>query len=187
MRDDFVVSDSELESGEMKKNDGHPNTGVNSKKDEFTPRPCYLISDWCTSGDLNPMVTVAVQLPSGTDTNDIIAKVSDDGLSLLLTLTWSSVLCDMSVLHKKFMNKDFPLCHPKVVGFENCLKQLRSRVNKPVVTTTEIKLPKKVIPQLCEQHFLYYRQEEVKILYINLTGVAEQYGHTNKRMRFELL
>ena len=85
-------------------------------------KPIYLIGEWEDRRE-EQRVTVAVLMPSGSFENlrDHDLKVSDDGMSLQLTVTWTRSMTDLNFLHKSEIDSDPKIFehHPGVFGFSS--------------------------------------------------------------------
>ena len=84
-------------------------------------------------------------MPSGSfeSLRDYDLKVSDDNMSLELTVTWLRVITDLNYLHKCEMDFD-PMKfeqYIRVLSFRPFLRELRSKADQKITCSYNIFLP----------------------------------------------
>lgn len=113
------------------------------------------------------------------------------GNILELTVMWPLPLMDPKVMHRKWLTCDtkdgFESYHPKVVGFQQALKQLRSRMSQIVESVAKISLPFPVQTHIDSKHNLNWKGTTVRMVYIELKAVVEEYAHVKDSESFEIV
>ena len=107
-------------------------------------KPIYIIGEWEDQRE-EQRVTVAILKPSGSfeTTRDHDLRVSDDGLSLELSVTWPQSMTDLNFLHRSkidFDSKQFEQ-HLRVLSFRPYLRKLRTKADDKINSTCKIPLP----------------------------------------------
>lgn len=137
---------------------------------DCTFAPLYLISQWQEPGTTTARLTVAIILPSVIGADDFKLRVIEDGDILELTVDWPRPLVGISFMHKKWMllsdsgKSSFTNYHPKFLGFEGTLRQLRSNMNDNVTSVARIPLPISVQTQIKDLHNIAWKDDRSCVL-----------------------
>ena len=82
-------------------------------------------------------MTTAIVLLSGIGADESLFHVLEGGKTLELTVAWQRALLDTFIMHKKWLLDEnvgrigsIEKYHPKVVGFEEALQDLRTRFDE---------------------------------------------------------
>lgn len=131
-------------------------------------------------------LNVAILLPTGVAPTDYTSRIADDGSSIELTVTLPEAFTNPLELHKKWIvtNPTFQTYHPKVVGFENALKDMRESVTSSVRAKARIQLPFQVQAHIFASHNLGFKDDS-RILYLELKALEESYSVVAKSGSFE--
>lgn len=122
-------------------------------------------------------IKVSILLPSGVGGGTWSIRVSEDGLHLILTVTWPKPLVNVRVLHKKCLDADkMTTYHPCITGFEESLKNMRKHMNENIVSTSRIGLPERAETHIYAQHNLRFKEYGTDILYVSLKSLCRLYG-----------
>lgn len=83
--------------------------------------------------------------------------MSDDGLHLVISVTWTKPLCDVAVMHKMWLESgEMELFHPCIAGFEHALHRMRERVAVRFESSCKVPLPFQVDSQVYEKSNMCY-------------------------------
>lgn len=166
-------------------------TEDDTKLNDLTFKPLHLISVWKEPHTMTKRITVAILLPSGVEAGEFAVRVMEGGKSLELSVVWPLPLMEPKTMHKKWLDLDnqsgFASYHPKVVGFQQALKQLRSRSSQEVESVAIIALPFAVQTHIESKYNLCWKGTTVRMVYIDLKAVMEQYAHINDNESFEVV
>lgn len=137
-----------------------PTNGLDSKPSAITPNvgifkdaipaaiqlvfmPIYLLAVW-RNAELQEMVSVAIHLPSGLISPEFSkVRVSDDQLSLILTVKWPRMISSVNALHKYWNQQDpnaLPSFHPRILAFHAAFNMIRDKENDDLFSTATIPL-----------------------------------------------
>jgi hypothetical protein len=105
--------------------------------------PIHAIAEYKNS-DMQEMVSVAILLPSGVNTPDASkVKVSEDQLSLNVTIKWPAMISNVTKLHliwNQVNAASFPPFHPRIQAFDYFFSNLRQRENDDLFSMGTIPL-----------------------------------------------
>lgn len=167
--------------------------GSASLKENVLPtsfHPLHLISTWTEPDSTNQCVTVAVVLPSGVGSGGFSVRVLENGRELELVVRMPKQLQDMKLLHRKWLRSTrydrMEPYHPKIVGFQNALKELRQHTEDFVESTARIALPISVQTHIFAKYNMSWRDDTTKLLYLDLKAPVENYGILQDDNSFEL-
>lgn len=153
--------------------------------------PLHLISVWQEPGTMTKCLSVAILLPSGIGEGDFAWRVIGEGHVLEISVIWPPPLQQPEIMHKKWLNKDnregFEMYHPKVVGFQLALKQLRKRNSDMVESVARIMLPFPVQAHVRSHHNMAWVESSVRMVYLDLMAVVDEYAHENNKEAFEVV
>jgi len=157
---------------EIRDNDvDSPSTELLSDHHDF--KPLHLVSVWREPETLARRISVAIILPSGIDKRGFSIRVSNDGGYLELTVTWPTPLVRVETMHKKWLvsegEDDFEKYHPKVMGFDMPLQNLRKRTSDSVKSVARIPLHFLVQSQM-ENYNLAWKDNTARMVYVDLRG-----------------
>lgn len=112
----------------------------------------YLILEWQEPHTTVDWLTIAIVLPSGIGSGDFKVRIVEDGDVVELTFKWPPPVTDVQFLHKKWLEltnaskdttveasaatisaNDFSSHHPKILGFEKALRDLRGNRSDNVI------------------------------------------------------
>lgn len=148
-----------------------------------TFKPIYIVGELEDQRE-EQRVTVAILMPSGSFENhrDHDLKVSDDGMSLELCVTWPRSMTDLSFLHKSEIDLDPKTFeyHPRVLSYRPYLRKLRSKADHKVTSTCAIPLPIQVkrdiaLVRKCSRLFGWHGAGQ-KVLYVTLEAPDKDYA-----------
>lgn len=163
--------------------------GVELTSGSLNFKPLYLLSRWVEPGTMTNRVTAAILLPSGVGSEDFFVRVVDGGEYLELTVVWPPALIDLTVMNKKWLIPNaaggFQLYHPKMIGFEMALKELRSRSSDLVESVARIPLPFPVQSHIDASYNLAWKDSEAKMVYVDLKAFIEDYSVQKNKKSFE--
>lgn len=135
--------------------------------------------------------TIAILLPSGVGAGDFTVRVVEGGNQLELTVFCPPALIDLRVMHRKWLlpgsRAGFQVYHPKFIGFETALKNLRSRNIDKIESTAFIALPFQVQSHLESKFNLAWSDNNSKMLYVDLKAFIEVYAVAKDDEEFELV
>ncbi len=167
-----------------------PNLEVTGKGINFDP--IYLIDTWKEPVTKTKRITVAANLPSGVNKSDPTLCVTEDGMTLEITVTWPDPKINLEVLHQKSLQlsqedstRTFTMYHPAVLSLEDALNRKRPRANANVISTGNIPLSFPVQMQIDQKSNLHFKASAAKIVYIELKGISESYATVNDGDEFE--
>lgn len=119
-------------------------------------QPSFLFSDRVEPLRTARRLTVAILFPSGVTTAQFSIRVSEDGNSILLTVTWPERLMDLEHLHRRSLKSEssdrIEMDHAKMIGFGHFLRSYRTRKIDGVESTTKIFLPLQLQSHLSKKH-----------------------------------
>lgn len=136
-------------------------------------------------------ITIAVTLTAGVPLASLSARIVEDGKVLQLTIKWPDALLDPLRLCRKWLQSKGPEAmtpyHPEIVGFQRCLKTLRSGWKDSVQSTTRIVLPFAVEKLIDMQKAISFADgTKEKLLYIRLRQSIDEYAADQRRpLEFE--
>ena len=150
--------------------------------DLTTFKPIYIIGEWEDERE-ERRVTVAILMPSGSfeTPRDHDFKVSDDGMSLDLTVVWPRSMTDMFFLHKSEIDQDCKTYehHPRLLSFRPYLRRLRSKADQKINSTCAIPLPTQVKPDIAlarrRRKLFVWLNTGQKVLYVTLEALEQDY------------
>lgn len=132
-------------------------------------------------------ISVAIILPSGVGPGNFKVQVAEAGDCIDLTVTWPDVLTDARLLHKKWLVTDeISDVHPKILGFEASLKRMRKSCDDNVFSKARIGLPITVESHI-EKFNIGWRDNDTRVLYLDLKALAEDYGTQNDTTTLEIV
>ena len=92
-------------------------------------------------------------------------------------------------MHRKWLESDGPdrllSNHPKYIGFEGALKKLGGKSSDSVESVARFPLPFAVETHMDGKHNMSFRGNTMKMLYLDLKAVAEEYAVVNDFEDFE--
>lgn len=95
----------------------------------------------------------------------------------------------MKLLHRKWLEADgeghLEPYHPKILGFEASLKELRSRTSETVKSTARIPFPLMMQTTEVGRSRLQLRGSSTRLLYVDLRAAVEHYAITEDHDVFE--
>ena len=93
------------------------------------------------------------------------------------TCVWPKEVTNVDLLHRKWLNSngDHRIYeeHPKLVGFEKFLKNLRRHANSSVESTCRIPLPFQVESHIYDRHNIQFLESNTRLAYIYRTSRCE--------------
>lgn len=171
--------------------DGEGADGAELMLGDLDFKPLYVLSVWTEPRTTTKCITLAIVLPSGVGSGKFSCRVVDGGEYVELTVMWPNPLIDIETMHRKWIQADsqtdFKLYHPKVIGFQNALKQLRIRSSDIIESTARIPLPFVVQTHIYGKYNLAWRDSTTRMVYLDLKGVVEEYAVLNDAESFEIL
>ena len=120
-------------------------------------------------------------------------RVTEDGKCVELTVLWPRPLVDMELVRKKWLSQDalagekFERYHPKCVGFEASLKELRARASEDIESVARISLPFAVQTRIDSKSNLGWINDPTRIVCIDLKADVDLYATAHDENAFELL
>lgn len=149
-------------------------------------KPLYLISSWRETFTTRQCLSAAILLPSGIDTYKI--RVVDDGMMLQLTVTWPKAMTDIRMLHHYWLvlqnSNTISEQHPKIGGFEECLRKRRPTMDDDVLSVANIPLPCAVETTI-EEEPLWWEDSGVRIVYVDMKSALDAYSSAQPTKRFK--
>ena len=153
--------------------------------------PLYLQSVWKERKSATKRLTLAILLPSEIISGEFSLRVADGGEYLELTIEWPKPLVDPDTMHRKWLCSDgddrMRDHHPKLNGFEEALKSLRSRMTELIESTARIPLPFPVQTHFESKRNLLFQECGVRMLYVDLKAFVEDYAVVNDEESFEVV
>ena len=151
--------------------------------DLTTSKPIYIVGEWEDERE-ERRITVAILMPSGSFETpwDHDFKVSDDGMSLDLTVVWTRSMTDMFFLHKSEIDQDRKTYehHPRVLSFRPYLPRLRSKADQKITSTCAIPLPIQVKSDIAlarrRRKLFGWHDTGQKVLYVTLEAPDQDYA-----------
>lgn len=157
----------------------------------LTFRPVYIISEWEEPHTLVKRITIAVTLTCGVPLTSFAARVVEDGKVLQLTITWPEALLNPQRLCRKWLQSkgsdSMTPYHPEILGFQRCLKSLRSGWKDSIQSTSRIVLPFIVEKLIDLQKAISFGDgTNEKVVYIRLRQSIDEYAADQRRpLEFE--
>ena len=135
-------------------------------------------------------VSLAIVLPSGVEYGGFFARVVEGGEFVELKVCLSGPMVNLEYLNKNWVvssedNQRIEPYHPKIIGFQNSLKDLRWAAADNVESTGRIPLPFSVQTHIEEKFNLAWRDLTVRILYLRLKATIESYAIVKDSDAFE--
>jgi len=132
-------------------------------------------------------ITVVILLPSGVgkERGMLSFQVPSSGLQVKLTIKWPRPMTCPKVMHRsKLREGNFEGTHPSILGFEDAQRMLPSRFKGSVRSVTFIPLPSMVDSHVAEDEKKWFKDFDVRILYIQLKGIMQSYAVDNDNASF---
>ena len=152
-------------------------------------KPLYIVSAWKEPGSMTYCVSVAVCLPSGVGRGDYSFRVVEEGAFLEVSVTWPADLTNVLLLRRKWLATEgsggLERYHPKILGFESALKDLRKKSSDDVVSTTRIPLPFPVQAGIFAKSNLGWNCNDSMVFYADLKAAVDDYAVVNDDEAFE--
>lgn len=153
--------------------------------------PIHMISNWVEPNTTRKCVSVAILLPSGVGPGNFSVRVIEGGRELEVCIRWPEAFSDLEVLHKKWIRSQesdhIEVYHPKLIGFENCLKQLREKSSHSIESHARIALPIVVDTHIYGKYNLGWKDNSSRVVYVDLKAYEENYAVQHDEDSFELL
>lgn len=159
----------------------------------FTPI-AFLSEPWRNPGTATQMITLTIQLPSGT--KSFYSRIVDDGDFVELKVQWASAMVDVDVLHRKWLqpkqksnlgsSSAIQRYHPKILAIESALKTFREHSTSTICSYARIQLPFCVQPEPTK-HNLSFSDESTLIHQIDMTAFTDDYDVKEDTPNFEIV
>lgn len=190
MSTDDQVSPKKIKLDEEDLQEINPDDSSAKTPTPNTFHPLHLLSVWQEPGTTAKRLAVAILLPSGVGAGDFTVRVIEDGDVLEISVDWPKPLVEISFMHKKWLLMDdsrFTDFHPKYLGFEVSLRGLRENINDKVTSTARIGLPFSVQSHIDSKHNLAYKDNNSRLVYVDLKAADESYALLNDISEFEFV
>lgn len=147
------------------------------------------MSTWKEPGTTTKRIKVATVFPSGVGEGYFKVRVSDDSDALEIVVDWPRPLVDIHFLDKKWLHQDtsYTDFHPKFLGFETALCNVRNNVYNTVTSTARVGLPFTVQSRIISSAILTYKESSTHMLYIDLRAIVENYATFKNTSSFEVI
>lgn len=151
----------------------------------------FIMSDWKEPRTQVPRLSVAVLLPSGAKPSSVTCRIVDSGQVLQISLHLPDEMVIMEKLHRLWINHNDPNLkienyHPKIIGFEESLKELRSHHSERVEQFMRIQLPFSVETSIHKITNLGWVNSKAVVLYCDLKSNVDNYGSRRGTTEIEL-
>lgn len=145
------------------------------------------MSEWQEPRTTTMRLSFAIVLPSGI--TGFKVRVIEEGDCLELTVDWPKPLTDINMMHRKWLVNDseFTDVHPKILGFEAALKNLRENCTESVHSTAQIGLPFSVESHIDGKYNIGWREDSTRMLYVDLKATVDEYAAVNDLDEFEIV
>lgn len=151
--------------------------GAKRDSDEGQFRPFYMLSVWTEPQTTAQRISADIVLPTGVGADDYTLQVGQAGRSLIMRCIWPATFTDISTLHRKWLSRDgtgsMEVYHPKILGFEAPLKDLRDKNSDSVESCSKIPLPLPVESHIYGQYNLGFREDTTRVVYVYLRAFVD--------------
>lgn len=139
---------------------------------------------------MNHRVTVAFVLPSGVEAGEFSVRIVEGGHFLEYTVKCLAPLVDLEVIHKKWLldpSCEYQTYHPEFNGFIESVKPLRAPSTDWIEYSTRIYLPFDVENHIYHKINLVWCDNTVKMIYVCLKAVVQNYTVLKDKESFDIL
>ena len=148
------------------------------------------MSLWQEPGTTTKRITVAIILPSGVGSGDFRVRIIESGDVLEMVIYWLKPLTDIHYMHKKWLSdqdSSFSDFHPKFLGFESALRDMREDTYSKVSSTARIGLPFTVQSHIVSISNICFSNDGSNMTYIDLRAIVEEYATLKNTNSFEVV
>lgn len=119
-------------------------------------------------------LTFSIILLSVISAGQFSVRLSEEGFTLLLIVTWCKPFVNIGQLHSRWLTSKslgrIEMYRLKMVGFEQLLKSCRIRNTDYVESTVRITLPFPVQTHISQTYNLRWTNDSGRVMYIELRG-----------------
>ncbi|PXF42241.1 hypothetical protein BWQ96_08037 [Gracilariopsis chorda] len=148
-----------------------------------------MLSVWTEPETTLKRVTAAVVLPSGVGRGEFLIQIIDGGECLELSVTWPQPLVDVELMHRRWLQSvhadRMQSYHPKIIGFQNSLRNLKGKVTEDVKSVARILFPFPVQSHIAQKDNLAWIGNDARVIYIEMKQVQlDDYSKVNDNDNF---
>lgn len=146
---------------------------------------------WKEPTTLTDRVSVYIQLLAGSSNDDFELELSEDGMSLHLTLYWLRPMTDPAMMLRKWLRESTSNTdkageiHAELQAFAENLRQYRSNRNERICSITAIPLPIRVQQEFVSQSWLQWSETAFQGILVRLKGRDVSYGIAKHELTLE--
>lgn len=132
---------------------------------------------------------MAVFLPSGVRAGEYSTRVREGGQEFEVHVKWPLPLCNDEMLHRKWLRSEEDRLegyHPKLLGFENALKEYREKRADSVKSVVRIASPFAVETHIVRRSPLGWAENAARMIYNDMKAYEESYGVEQNGADFEI-